>query len=92
MLRIAWTGKQWGIAVVGLAFLFAGASALYLGNTDVRPASAERDHIFGNPGAEMSLIEYSDFECPFCKRFHETAKQVVQRRDIARSATKEMQT
>ncbi len=44
---------------------------------DVRPVSAQRDHIYGNPEAEASLIEYSDFECPFCKRFHPTAKQVV---------------
>jgi protein-disulfide isomerase len=44
---------------------------------DVRPVSAQRDHIYGNPKAEVSLIEYSDFECPFCKRFHPTAKQVV---------------
>ena len=81
MLRFALTGKQWGVGVVGLACLFAVASALYLGNTKVRPAATERDHIFGNPGAEISLIEYSDFECPFCKRFHATAKLVVQAYD-----------
>ena len=44
---------------------------------NIRPVSPQRDHIYGNPGAEVSLIEYSDFECPFCKRFHVTAKQVV---------------
>ena len=81
MPRFALTRKQWGIAVVGLVFLFAGASALYLGNTKVRPVSAARDHIAGSVNAEVSLIEYSDFECPFCKRFHETAKQVVQAYD-----------
>jgi protein-disulfide isomerase len=43
----------------------------------VRPVSAQRDHILGNPGASVSLIEYSDFECPFCKRFHSTAKELV---------------
>jgi protein-disulfide isomerase len=43
----------------------------------VRPVSKERDHIYGNPDAEISLIEYSDFECPYCKRFHPTPKQVV---------------
>ena len=45
--------------------------------TAVRPVSAGRDHIRGNPGAPVTLIEYSDFECPFCKRFHPTAKKVV---------------
>jgi len=47
--------------------------------TATRPVSAERDHIFGNPNAEVSLIEYSDFECPFCKRFHPTARALVER-------------
>lgn len=44
---------------------------------DVRRVSAERDHIFGSPDALVSLIEYSDFECPYCKRFHKTAKGIV---------------
>lgn len=44
----------------------------------VRPVSSDRDHILGNPDAEISLIEYSDFECPFCKRFHPAARQLVE--------------
>lgn len=44
---------------------------------NVRRVSASRDHIYGNPNAPVSLIEYSDFECPFCKRFHPTAKEVI---------------
>jgi protein-disulfide isomerase len=43
---------------------------------NVRRVSA-RDHVYGNPKASVSLIEYSDFECPFCKRFHLTAKEIV---------------
>lgn len=35
------------------------------------------DHIRGNPDAEVVIVEYSDTECPFCKRFHETMKQVT---------------
>lgn len=48
---------------------------------NVRPVSAERDHIYGNPDAKVSLIEYSDFECPYCKRFHATAKELVDASD-----------
>ncbi len=37
------------------------------------------DHVLGNPNAEIVFFEYSDLECPFCKRFHETMKQVLDR-------------
>jgi protein-disulfide isomerase len=43
----------------------------------VRRILPARDHIRGNSNAELSLIEYSDFECPFCKQFHQTAQDVV---------------
>lgn len=42
----------------------------------IRPVGVE-DHIRGNPNAEVFVIEYSDTECPFCKQFHKTMKQVV---------------
>jgi Na+/H+ antiporter NhaA len=34
----------------------------------VRPVDPDRDHIRGNPNATMTLVEYGDFECPFCSR------------------------
>lgn len=40
-------------------------------------AVSDRDHVRGENGAKITLIEYSDFECPFCKRFHATMKQVL---------------
>lgn len=36
------------------------------------------DHVLGNPNADVIVFEWSDTECPFCKRFHETMVQVMQ--------------
>ena len=44
-----------------------------------RVVDAEQDHIRGNASAEVSLIEYTDFECPFCKQFHGTPKALMDR-------------
>lgn len=43
---------------------------------EVAPVT-EDDYIKGNRNARIALIEYSDTECPFCKRFHSTAQQAV---------------
>ncbi len=45
-------------------------------NIQVQPVSDD-DHVRGNRNAKVSLIEFSDLECPFCKRFHPTMQQVM---------------
>jgi protein-disulfide isomerase len=40
-------------------------------------AVANADHIRGNKNAKITLIEYSDFECPFCKNFAPTLKELL---------------
>jgi Na+/H+ antiporter NhaA len=34
----------------------------------IRPVDPARDHIRGNPNARLTLVEYGDYECPFCSR------------------------
>ncbi len=36
------------------------------------------DHVRGGKNPKVYLVEYSDFECPFCKRFHPTMQQALQ--------------
>ncbi len=45
----------------------------------VVPVNPQTDHIRGNKDAKLVLIEYSDFECPFCARVHPTIKQIMEK-------------
>ena len=36
------------------------------------------DHRKGSPDAPITVIEYSDLDCPFCTRFHATMEQVME--------------
>src|SRR3989344_8331967 len=38
----------------------------------IKPVNSS-DHIRGNVNAKLSLVVYSDFECPFCQKFHPIA-------------------
>lgn len=42
------------------------------------PPVTEDDHIRGSIDADVIVVEYSDFECPFCSSFHETVSQAIE--------------
>src|SRR3989344_4034845 len=79
---------------VPLSIIVAGALiafALYSkspsssgGNLTTRTAPIElravdaNEHVRGNPGAQVAMVEFSDTECPFCKQFDGTMRQVIE--------------
>lgn len=38
---------------------------------------SSEDHILGNPDAQLTIIEFSDTECPYCKNFHATIVKIM---------------
>jgi protein-disulfide isomerase len=42
------------------------------------PEVTQNDWVKGNRNAKFALVEYSDYECPFCSRFHPTAEQMLE--------------
>ena len=42
-----------------------------------RPVNPKIDLLFGNPEADLFIVEYGDLECPYCKEFHAHAKTLI---------------
>lgn len=42
------------------------------------PPVTAQDHLKGDAKAPIKIVEYSDFDCPFCARFHGTMNQIIQ--------------
>jgi protein-disulfide isomerase len=81
-----------GALLIGGAIIYTGTTRsgipLQVGNgandneqvtadVEVAPVT-DKDHILGNPNAPIMIVEYSDFDCPFCKNFHETMQKIME--------------
>lgn len=81
-------------AIIVAAFIIGGAILLKDSSPSSAPiannntpqvtgtirAITKDDHIMGNPNAKITIVEYSDTECPFCKQFHNTLQDVIKAR------------
>ena len=70
-------------AMIAGAVYMGGSRPTIAGNNNQQAPSgkvvpvSDQDHIRGSRTAEVIIVEYSDTECPFCKVFHNTMKQVL---------------
>lgn len=77
-----------GFAMIAAAIYFSGIGAAPKVATPTSPTAeekaievspvTEKDFIRGNPNAPIMVVEYSDYDCPFCKNFHDTMKLVLE--------------
>ena len=80
-----------GFALIAVAIFLTGSREISTPKTTIAPTDTEApivtdgprpvdetDFIRGNPNAPIVMIEYSDYDFPFCKQFHETMVQIME--------------
>ena len=69
-----------GLIAIGLFYGSSGSRPTTVTPTENEPptvvAVTAADHIRGNMSAPVTIIEYTDLECPFCKQFHGTMQTI----------------
>jgi protein-disulfide isomerase len=69
---LIWTVVALTFGILGFAiFRFGGT-----GSGSLPPITAE-DHSVGKEDAPVTLVEYSDFQCPACASYHPLVKQLI---------------
>jgi len=73
-----------GLALVAGAIFFSGipgvgssASADQASTGSPQREKEKLQRLYGDPDAKTTIVEFSDYECPYCSRLHPTLKKVV---------------
>lgn len=77
-----------GFSIIAVAIFLSGGRQPAVTQNQPTPATRaeatapirmvdETDFIRGNPNATIMIVEYSDYECPFCKQYHTIMRQII---------------
>jgi protein-disulfide isomerase len=74
-----------GLIAVAIYFSGIGSQGAPTAQQNNQPVAAQKnirpvdstDYIKGNPNAPILIVEYSDYDCPFCKQFHDTMNRII---------------
>ncbi len=79
-LRSCFSPSLLASALMLTGLLMTSAHAAPVQDWGILPVvDAQTDHIRGNPTPKVTLIEYADYECPFCKNHHKTMQMLMER-------------
>ncbi len=73
-----------GLAIAAIAgFIILSNTVANTGTKEPRLAVeiTKEDWTYGNPDAKVAIVEFSDIECPYCKSFYKTLKEIVDNSD-----------
>lgn len=72
----------WGV-ILAIVVVFGGLYAFAGSKSDSKDSSSgtasASQHIKGNPDASVTLVEYGDFQCPYCGQYYPTVEQVMEK-------------
>jgi Na+/H+ antiporter NhaA len=72
----------YGMSLLPPAWIGRAEARTNLPVTDLSdPVDPVRDHVRGDPEAPVTLVEYGDYECPYCGRAAPVVKELLERFD-----------
>jgi protein-disulfide isomerase len=74
--------KQFLAVLAAIVLVFVGIVAFSgskdnSSNKSSSTSSTLTEHVTGNTSSSVTLVEYGDYQCPFCQQYYQTVKQVV---------------